>query len=264
MKKGRTADEEESLHHAMETAKWDASNLAGATARKEAKYHRLLGQPSYYFTLDHSKHYMLTTWRSGVKLDKMSPILLLETSIDIRLRCLWEGFSDLTHIHSNHRVHADLHHGNFIIDLSKGTLRIIDFGSTNKIPLKAPYLMRHEQSDGYSYFISFCDDIYSMGLITAMLFPEYFEVSTQNLTVTPVPEIEADILGKALKVLYDTLRHPDRKSRCLAEDARDYSHQLWRNFPTYSTGDLQKMAEETILRKNIEVRDVLRERVRKP
>lgn len=257
--KDRTPDEESRLSAFMIRAKAEALQHAGHEARREAKYHELLGSQPRYF-MRNNKYYLVTTWRPGKDLYKLSERELSSVSIDTRLQCLASAFTDLSVFHKHNSIHGDIKPDNFIVDLNNGKMRLTDFGlshsaSTNKIhPVAASFC------DGYTFTSSYCDDIYSMGYVVAQMFPEIFSV-LQNRIVTPKAGADNTLVGQALIALQSRLMSKDREGRCTADDAMRFTQALIDNSSGMNSDSLKSLITGTIARRQIVVDDVLQGRL---
>lgn len=218
-------------------------------AAREVKYHQLLGRNAFYFFMN-GKSRIISPWINEVALHLITLAELESTPFEVRIRCLKKGLSDLDKLHQHYRVHGDVKPANCIVDLNKGTMDIIDFGSTHKrgsfksFPQTIYYADHNEPGD------HFYKDIYSMGMVTAYLFPE----------LNKLPK-DPCVLLRAISMLKRSMQLRPSSARCTSAQALAYCEALLTNVNNLDITMLQDIAKATIYCKQITVEDVLREKV---
>lgn len=230
-------------------------------AEREAKYHRLLGRQSHYFARNGFSS-LVSTWLTDKAMHRFKPKEMMKAPLAKRFDCLISAFNELDILHSKFRIHGDVKSENFILDLQKATLKLIDLGSAHKSNAHKIFPYTAEYCDGTIQSITgktFCDDMYAMGIVTAQLFPELYDVTFsgseyvrkyKNSNPTPVE--------KSIYTLVDAMMHHERTNRCTSQDALHFAQQIKNNFYKLDEMMLQKITAETLHHANPSVEDVFR------
>lgn len=228
-------------------------------AKREVKHNLLLGRKAFY-TGD-KKTYVIAEWQSGRALDLFDAWELQKVPFLTRLRCLRFGLHDLNSLHQHYRIHGDITCTNFILDLSKFALRLIDFGSSHR---KGSSKVHNETMAYHDPCIEkdhFCNDIYAMGFVIMYLFPEIYEltfIKKHTKINIKLKKFNFTIKEQAIVDLVKIMMSPNAKKRCSSEDALNYCDELINNFSNLDAPSLEKIMNTTISRSNITLEDVFR------
>lgn len=244
-------------------------------AVREVTRNRLLGRPSDYFSKPfHSpyrpyNYYVIAPWHSGENLGKCTAAALMQASYETRLQCLCQALLQLDTLHAHHRIHGDVKPSNVIIDLTLAFMKLCDFSGSIK------FGSRHQAS--YTEFFSegsrdpnhFYSDMYCMGVVVALLFPELYQDNwrgrqsfyfNERIAFTLLKESNVTLIEQAIIKLVDSMMNPIAAARCTSESAYRYCQALVANLTHLDEAILQQITNTTINNPNITVEDVLRER----
>lgn len=134
--------------------------------------------------------------------DRLDNLLaLVNTPFETRWRCLASLFYELYILHSHNIVHSDLHGDNCILNLEKGTIKLIDFGRSFKL--------------GGSKSVGWVDMI-SMSTLAKTLFPEVYPSKVIEENPTFFSDFSDVIASKtltepqqlAIRTLIDSINRP--------------------------------------------------------
>lgn len=160
------------------------------TKQTEVHIQRLLGHFAEYFISENktfNTSYSISTWKPGKNLNQYSSEEMEKYEIGARLRWLKSLLSDLVILHNNYYVHTDIDPRNVILDSENKTadksMRLIDFDRSQH---RAEVLPPEALQQGREHYYKFSDDIYSMGIIVAKLFPSLFEFDSKYSEMSPV------------------------------------------------------------------------------
>lgn len=228
--------------------------------QREVKYHRFLGRSAFNF-YHKKKSYVLMEWLRGAIINKYSDFDLISARIEVRLKCVIDALGQLNHFHANHRLHGDVKWENLILNLRDQTLKFIDFGSARKHgshKLFTSTLSYLDPNKGNNY--DFCDDIYSMGIVVAKLFPEIYYFDDIDDKTFSFARTNGSFLEGAVVALVSSMMKPAASQRCTSEDALLYCKALLANSADLDETLLNKLIFSFINRTNLTVEDILRGR----
>lgn len=223
---------------------------------------------------------LLSLWHAGRPINKYHPDELKNTSIESRLRCIISGWTDLTALQQHNLVHCDIAPQNFILDMKANSMKLIDFGGSREFGANdKTCAFTYEYTDPYTDRDkqNFHRDIYSMGLIIMILFPELYKTipgrqgTVYVYSIWPPPpretsyvliKTELSIHEQAIVRLAESATHHDVHQRCNTEDALKYCQSVLENFSTLDEKLLQNIAAAIINRSNITAEDAFYDSVR--
>ncbi len=231
-------------------------------AKREVKFNRLLGRNAYYFS-HKGKTSVVSEWQHEKALHYFNAKDFLAVPFTQRLQCLISGLTDLDILHRHYRVHADVKCENFILDLKMATMKLIDFGASHKKRTTRTFAWTPEYRDhtlGAVLDYSFCDDMYAMGIVTAMLFPELYDVclSAKNTNVILKKRYGLTVDNVAIIALVDSMMHIDRNMRCSSVDALEHCKEILNNIKHLDHPLLKKIIDSTLHRPCVTAEDTFR------
>ncbi|AUH71045.1 protein kinase domain-containing protein [Legionella sainthelensi] len=221
-------------------------NKAQKAAIREVKYHRLLGREAFYF-FQKGKAHIVSEWQRELSLDHYHANELLQIPMEKRLRCLSSGLSDLNTLHQYYRIHGDVKCQNFILNLNKESMKLIDFGTSHKRGSTKSFGWTAVYSDPHTFGDHFCKDLYAMGLVTMYLFPEIYSVSFENgkANIT-THQSEITITEQAIVNLVQAMMHSEPHLRCTSEHALNYCNELINQFNQIDDSALEALTNSSI------------------
>lgn len=214
--------------------------------RREAKYHRLLGRDAFYFTNRKNNPCLVTPWFNGKDLHSHQKSELLQAPIEVRLRCLASGLSDLNTLHQYYRVHGDIKSLNFILDLNNAAMKLIDFGTSRKLGSKRTVGWSSAYIDKYSFVDSVSRDLYAMGIVTMEMFPELYKVDINGTLSYSRVKSECTVEEQAVVNLVDSMMNSRPSIRCTSREALSYCNNLIESQGQLNLDQLKSIADATI------------------
>ncbi len=234
-------------------------------AEREVKFHRLLGREAFWFSRN-KKRTIVSRWLHEKSLADFDPLILAKESYEKRLRCLIAGLRELNQLHAYFCVHGDIKAGNFILNLQEASMSLIDFGSARKLGSIKNYSRTKVYCDPQlqaSIHYQFCDDMYSMGIVVAKLFPELFIVSYfTDLVQVNKRNPPTTLFEQALVDLLDNMMNVDRQLRCTSEAALNFCQDLHHFLPSLNERQLREIKASSIDRSEPKLEDLFRGRLR--
>lgn len=224
--------------------------------KREAKHHWLLGRESFYFTSSKKDVCVVTPWFSGKDLFLYSREEFMLLSFKVRLQCLASGLAELDILHQSYRMHGDIKGSNFIVDIDRAVMKLIDFGSVQK-----PGSRRHAARtfiDPYSYEHTFSSDVYLMGIVTMEFFPELYEITFRKPVAFEKVKSQFSPEEQAIVNLVDSMMHSNPRSRCTVSEALFYCNRLVEHIGPLSLEQLKLIVEATIHNTEPDVEAILR------
>lgn len=243
-------------------------------AAREVKCNRLLNRKSDYYATPcngFSRSYfyrVISPWHDGKDLDKYAAAELMQSSYEDRLQCLSLALAELNTLHQHNRIHGDLKPLNFILNLKSKSMHIIDFGGSIKFGSGKIAAHTNFFNEYHSWGQHFHSDLYAMGIIAKMLFPELYRFDNQHktsyfldevATFTLLKQSNLSIIEKAIIQLIDAMQHQDKNIRCTSEDASSYCKKIIEKLTHLDDIALDEIIQSTIARTNATVEDILRE-----
>ena len=232
-------------------------------AIREVKHLRLLGRKAFFFA-NNNKAYVLSPWWSGKSGDAYTPAEIQREEGAKRLQWLILALLQIKILHKNNRVHGDIKPSNFILDIITGDIHLIDFGSSRKLGSNKTFAETRGFLSGSGYLYRFAEDVYSMGLTAAAIFPELYSSNIIN-DKTVIERIKTDpltVFDQALVTLISAMTAKDWFNRCSIDDALRFCQQLALNITRLDEGLLKKITAETINHSPLSVEDVMYRRFR--
>jgi len=107
--------------------------------------------------------------------------------------------------------------------------------------------------------LSFCDDIYALGLVSASLFPELYEVTfaLYNSKILFKPTESIPIIHEAIDCLVSSMLSKNKNARCTSQIAMQYCQYLFTHFDTLNTEQLDGFLDKTLGKKECSFDDVI-------
>jgi hypothetical protein len=236
-------------------------------AQREAKFHRFLGRNAFYFSEKNDVAKVVSDWQNVCALHYISISELKRNTYATRLQCLISGLNELEKLHAHYRVHGDIKPLNCIVDLPNKAMHLIDLASTHKKGSQKAFAATPKYSDQTSSSednYSFCDDVYSMGIVAASLFPELFTIQEDNSKITAIPvEKQFSLIETSLVTVIDSMLAPIRETRCTSVSALHYCQELLKHLPVLNETILQTIRSSTLAREETTVEDVFRGSIRR-
>jgi serine/threonine protein kinase len=238
-------------------------------AQRETKYHRALGREAYYYsTHEHRRHYLVYQWFSEKALEHFSENDLKQISLLERLKAVISLLEEINTLHAKYRVHGDVKPLNVIYDSKNAQMRLIDFGGTHKNLSSKTYpgtLIYRDTNKGTCYECS--DDIYSLGITVAQLFPELFFLLDTNLpfqyhNIKPFQVVilhnDTSAFAQAIVFLVQEMVQKQKHDRCTALEAIQFCQGLIQHHDQLDDKFLKEFGNATIRNKQFSVENVLR------
>lgn len=255
----------------------ESSNVA-----REAKYNLLANQdPKHTFWFkEGSNSYVVYPWKHGIPMLDYDSFEKL--SFEAVVRCIISLARDFNQLHKRNLLHGDAYPQNILFHHKTKTLRLIDYGSTQKVRSKKSHFFvnyHYIQSDVEPYKIA--DDMYSFGYAVALLRPALFQINETILTqiggmlepilpttwkevffapyyVNQSRTFELTVHEKAIVKLVEALMAERPKDRCTSEQVIQYGESLLLHKDELNDDVLEKILGETINRKELTTEDILR------
>lgn len=203
------------------------------TAQHEARYNRMMGRECTMFRFS-DRPAIVMDWTKGEPLNKLiDQDELKQFSFKRRLQWLASLLEDLNKMHEKSFVHFDLQPKNMIVDTSKHTMRLIDFGISHR---------ENPNEDEFEVGADMRD--LAEHIIRQLFEPDWSELRS--------------IKNRAIHVLYDAAKGFDMRGRCTSQQALEYCQQLLINFKNLDAEKLVEIQNATINRRELQVEDVIR------
>lgn len=212
-------------------------------AAHEIKYPQYLGRHAGWYQSKKGP-VIVTDWQPGDSLKSMEDkkINFADYSLTRKLKWLASLTQDLDRLHRSGYLFADLKPGNCILDLSTDTMRLIDFGSTQKVDSNKKYAATPGYIDPKEGFPKkLASDMYALGYIISCIFPELFNDEMMAVCM------RANLLGKEILIpigakhiaerrkdvtftdtsmailsLFDAVMEPAQQDRCTSEQVKSF------------------------------------------
>jgi serine/threonine protein kinase len=236
--------------------------------REAAAINYVLRQPAYFFR--HHEHvFVVSPWLQGNDLRYTLQNLNMDFAlvpIENRLQSAHCLLYDLNLLHERYLLHRDIKPRNCIYNPVTHALHLCDYAGVSKMYSQNTCGVTAAYRDGSGRTYSFCDDIFSAGLVLANLFPELFVVDKYELS--PKNEVyrirhkqksSLSIVEQAVKLLIMRMNYgpTQRELRCSCRDALDFIAQVLKESSGLSVFGLQKIAAITINRAEATVENTL-------
>lgn len=231
-------------------------------------YTSLLGRDAFVSNLN-IKTRVQARWFERDYLDNFRTSQLLLVPLKIRVSALKNALRELLTLHNQYRVHGDIRPENVKFD-HRGTKLILLENTSSKIPIFETHELQytHRFLESYvnfklsksnqPYLYNFCDDIYSMGIVTAVLFPEYFLVnSDEDNMVIPLPASLESYHGHALRLLVNSMTNNKRHLRAVCLDVYQYVTTIIKYWDELDFQSLKEICDATFHRSQITIDDIL-------
>lgn len=237
-------------------------------AKREVSYNQLLGRKAYHF-FRKGKRYIVSPWQFGKNLDDYSVSEIKLQPIENRLQWLISGLSQLNVLHQNYRLHGDIKPLNFILSIKKAALRLIDFGGARKRDTDESFaytsdFLSKSPNTITSFKYDFCDDVYSMGMVVAFVFPELYSIKykdknaeDQRAEVLDIKPSGLTLQEKGIKNLVDSMMHQQGAMRCSVSDALKYCRALLAKKDVLDEDVVKEISDATINRSVVTVDDAI-------
>lgn len=226
-------------------------------AKREVKFHHLLGRDAYYSKLKH--HTIIATWQNGETLWNIGDEVLESIPIKNRLKALMNVFEEIAKLHANYYIHGDIKPLNIIFDLETEKMHLIDFGTSRKNASTKAFVSTQPYDDGV-HFKDFLSDIYALGIVIAEAFPEIFVVSKFPFLEISYASKSLQTAEKAIAVLVDYMVNSERTMRPTIEDVLGYCRALHASYDDLTELKAKEFFAKTICHAQPTVTDVIRGR----
>ncbi len=251
-------------------------------AAHEVKYSKYLGRRAGLYQSKKGP-VIVTDWQPGDSLKSMGDkkINFADYSLTRKLKWLASLTQDIDRLHRSGYLFADLKPGNCILDLSTDTMRLIDFGSTQKVDSKQKYAATPgfiDPEEGFPKKLA--SDMYALGYIISYIFPELFVDKMMVLGLRAhrmgrevffpigmkhVSEKRKDVTftdtNMAILSLYDAAMEPAQQDRCTSEQVQSFLQTFQGMLSTKNQIDhneLNNLLSSSINRNEFVVEDALR------
>lgn len=221
------------LHNKLEESD-DMNDEMLRAARRETKHLRLLGRESFFFR-HNNRLRVVAPWYNGTTPSNI-PVSIKDLPTLERIGYVASLCEQVNHLHERYRAHGDLSVNNIIIDVKNKSIHIIDLGAAIKVDshlddgVHTSSTLDHSwiKHSGGSRFITnengesyrFCDDVYAIGLLSAYLFPESFDVNLNvEFPIVKAHCLYTEPLHAFASALINAMLLPDRQARCTIKDA---------------------------------------------
>lgn len=254
-------------------------------AAHEIKYAKYLGRHAGRYQSKKGP-VIVTDWQTGESLEQMEKnnFRFSDYSIARRLKWLASLNEDLDRLHSSGYLFGDLKPGNCILDLNTDTMRLIDFGSAQKVDSRKKYCATRgyidtkEGSQGFPKKLA--SDMYAFGYIISCIFPEL--INDEMMAVCArvnmmgkeilipigakhIAERRKDVTftdtDMAILSLFDAVMETAQKDRCTSQQVKSFLQTFQGMLSTKNQIDhneLNNLLSSTINRNEFEVEDAFR------
>lgn len=215
-------------------------------AEREARYSRLLGHPTRWYSREGKKPAVVTTWAKDSKALDSTGLNIIEMPFEKRMNCLVSFFTQLNILHNQNMMHGDIVNKNIMINTNAGIMRIIDFETAGPSGVnKALSGMEFKMLENMTV------DVYHAQAIVKRLFPEIrFGAKKGSTESNALNGIQQQAVKNLVEALVQTL--------CTSEDALHYCKKVIGLGDKLSEVTLKEISESTIKRHEVTVEDVLR------
>ncbi len=262
-------------------------------AKREAKYHHLLGNHPVHFFKRKDKVALIYPWQKGVPLSELTSNdegnQFLKSDLKLRLACFQSLLNDIDKIHANFRVYNDIRPDNFIINIHANppTMRLIDFGFCHKpyIPSRTPiYEGQHsatmhecevDGTGGTGQPYTFPNDMATFACYGADLFPDIMEAGLAPLQSqynwypfkSVVSPNKMSVHQKAIYTLFEALLHGGhayaKELRPTSKESLAYCEKIIENWDILDEHMLDKIVCTTIKNPDLSVDAILHGHVKR-
>jgi tRNA A-37 threonylcarbamoyl transferase component Bud32 len=236
------------------------------TAKREAKYLQITGRKTAFWSKDDDEYvYVISDWVRG---KSMSDLIIdrynfSHLSMNQRFNLLVSLFEDVKRLHDNNAVHRNINPENVMLSVTDKTMCLIEMDAAGKIG-KQHLKDANRYRDIYSEKYGAMSDMYSLGYIVAMMFPELFVIQEEINSaisykyVLQTKQSSLNNLEIAAALLRAALMHEVPGHRCTVNQALQFCKKIVEKLgyeEQIAGADLFKILGDTINRKHFEVED---------
>lgn len=258
------------------------SRPAKELAAHEIKFSQHLGRKAAIYQSKKGP-VIFTDYQPGDDLQKMidQHARFSDYSYERRFKWLSSLIEDIEILHVSGHLYADLKPGNCVLNLNTDSMKLIDFGSAQKVDSKKTYCATPgfiDPKEGSPKKLA--SDMYAFGFIISCLFPELFVDDFLVLlkkgnfmgieVIIPVgakhvSEKRKDVAftdtDRAILSLYDAVMESAQADRCTSQQVKLFCHtfrELLSTKKQIDKNELDHLLSATINRNTFEVEDALR------
>jgi len=224
-------------------------------ASREVKYNRFLGRKAYFFWRNGRAH-VVAEWQHEKAIHLFNKHELMRVSIEQRLKCLSSGLADLNRLHEHYRVHNDVKCHNFVLDLERASMKLIDFGAAHKSGSEKPFAYTPAYQDPAGEGEGFSQDMYGMGFVTMSLFPELYTVTVEPETHVTINKKLFTHQEEAILYLVDSMTHGNSSLSCTSKAALSYCDQLLKQLHNLDNASLMELISSILQPKQASAADI--------